>query len=126
MGPDLEKFERQLIGSMSKDELPLLLIGFDGSSPVGTAALKLQELEDLYPDYQYWLGSVYVAEGFRGRGYGAQLSLEIVRIAKQRGLPGVYLQTSSLDGGLYAKLGWEPVQQFLSRREKTLLMQRKF
>jgi GNAT superfamily N-acetyltransferase len=126
MGPDLAKFERRLVASMSKDGLPLVLIGFDDSKPVATAALKLQELEDLYPDCKYWLGSVCVAETFRGRGYGAQLSLEIVRIAKQRGLPHLYLQTSSLDGGLYAKLGWEPVEQFLSKRDETLLMLRKF
>ncbi len=126
MGSDLEKFERQLVGSMSEDKLPLLLIAFDGSTPIGTAALKLQELEDVYPNCQYWLGSVFVAEEFRGKGYAAQLSREIISNAKQRGLPHLYLQTSSLHGGLYAGLGWQPVQQFLHKNQATLLMLQKF
>ena len=126
MGSDLAKFERQLLGSMSQDKLPLLLIAFSGTEPVGTAALKLQELEDVYPDCQYWLGSVFVADEFRGRGYAAQLSMEVIRIAKARGLPHLYLQTSAKDGGLYAKLGWEPLQQFVHKHEETLLMLHKF
>ena len=126
MGPDLAKFEQQLVSSTSKDKLPLLLIAFEGNVPIGTAALKLQELLDFYPDCQYWLGSVFVAEEYRGKGYAAQMSKEIINIAQQRGLPHLYLQTSSLDGGLYAGLGWEPVQNFLYKNQDTLLMLQKF
>jgi len=125
MGPDLDKFERQLLASMSEDKLPILLIGFEGGKPIGTAALKLQELEDFYPDCQYWLGSVFVSDEYRGQGYAALLSKEILRIAKQRGLPHLYLQTTASDGGLYAKLGWQSVQKFMHKRETTLLMLQK-
>jgi GNAT superfamily N-acetyltransferase len=126
MGPNLADFERQLLASMSKDDLPILLIAFEADTPVGTAALKLHELEDLYPHCQYWLGSVFVVEQFRGKGLAAQLSREIVRLAKLRGFPHLYLQTSAIEGGLYAKLGWEPLQRFVTKNEETLLMLQRF
>ncbi len=124
IGPDLEKFERRLLASMSENELPILLIAFENLKPCGTAALKLQELEDYYPNCQYWLGSVFVAEQYRGKGVAAQLSLEVVKLAQQRGLPQLYLQTSAADGGLYSKLGWQPVEHFLDRGQDTLLMRK--
>mgnify|MGYP001172225030 CR=1 FL=1 len=87
--------------------------------------MKLQEVEGLFPDKQYWLGSVFVDEVHRGVGIASALSMKIVQLAEQKGVPHLYLQTFDLDGGLYGKLGWKPVQLFNDRDEDTLLMVRK-
>jgi hypothetical protein len=48
--------------------------------------------------------------------------MQIVSLAKNMGLPHLYLQTSNLSGGLYASLGWQPVERFFYHNEETLLM----
>jgi GNAT superfamily N-acetyltransferase len=68
-------------------------------------------LFDLYPEREFWLGDVFVAPDFRGRGIGSALALKIVEIARSRDIQSIHLQTQSLNGGLYAKLGWEKVEQ---------------
>lgn len=122
LGPDLDGVEQQLVRSLSKTELPVHLLAYLDEVPVGTAALKHQEMESLYPDCYYWLGSVFVDPRYRGSKVASELTMQIVRLAKGRGLPHLYLQTANLSGGLYASLGWKPVERFFYNDEETLLM----
>lgn len=122
MGTDIEAMEQQLLGSLSKEQLPVHILAMKNGEPIGTAALKLQELNELFPDKKYWLGSVFVEAGHRGDNVATALTREIVALAEGRGLPHLYLQTVNLSGGLYAKLGWKPVERFIYRGTETLLM----
>lgn len=124
MGP-LDKARQQLVDSLGKANLPVHILATQDGQPIGTAVLKNQELGDLYPDCQFWLGSVYVDEAFRGARLASTLAEYIADLARQRGLPHLYLQTINTSGGLYAKLGWEPVEEFDYRGQRTLLMFRK-
>ena len=125
MGSDIKSLETQLRKSLSKSELPIHIIATIDGNAVGTAALKLQEVAELFPDNQYWLGSVFVDEQHRGNSIASKLSKRIVELAKEKGLPHLYLQTIDLRGGLYAKLGWEPIREFNYKEEQTLLMLKK-
>ena len=125
MGSDADQAAEQLRNSLSKTRLPIHVLAMVDGRPVGTAALKAQEIGELFPDYQYWLGSVFVEEESRGRQIASQLSLQIEEIAKQMGLPHLFLQTIELDGGLYANLGWEKVEEFSHMNERALLMLKK-
>ncbi len=125
MGNDASQAAEQLRSSLSKTQLPIHILATVDGRPVGTAALKAQEIGEVFPDYQYWLGSVFVEEGSRGRHIASRLSLQIEEIAKQMGLPHLYLQTIDLDGGLYADLGWERVEEFTHMNEHALLMLKK-
>lgn len=122
MGSDLPALRQQLSDSLSRDQLPLHILAMENGQAIGTAALKLQEIAELYPDRQFWLGSVFVAESHRGVKAASALTLKIVELAEARGIPHLYLQTIALDGGLYGRLGWEPVEQFSYRGIQTLLM----
>lgn len=124
MGGDLELARDQLRSSLSTTELPIHILATLDGIPVGTAALKQQELADVFPDYHYWLGSVFVEEGFREGQIASQMSLHISEMAKRLHLPHLYLQTINLDGGLYSKLGWAPVTEFTHMDEHALLMLR--
>jgi GNAT superfamily N-acetyltransferase len=125
MGSDLELARDQLLSSLSRTELPIHILATHDGIPVGTAALKQHELAEVFPDYHYWLGSVFVEEGVRDGRIATQMSLHIVEMANRLHLPHLYLQTIRLNGGLYSKLGWEPVAEFTHMREHALLMLRK-
>ena len=125
MGSDAGLAAEQLLSSLSRTSLPIHILATLDGRPVGTAALKAQEIGEVYPDYQYWLGSVFVEKESRGRQIASRLSLQIEEIAQQMGLPHLYLQTIDLDGGLYAELGWERVEEFTHMNENTLLMLKK-
>lgn len=122
MGSDLAALEQQLLASLSKDQLPLHIVATKAGQPIGTAALKLQELAELFPDKQFWLGSVFVEESHRGSKVASDMTMKTVELAQARELPHLHLQTLDLSGGLYAKLGWEPIEQFTFRGAPTLLM----
>lgn len=122
MNPDLNAAEIELTQSLSKSSLPIHIIAFENLIPVGSAALKLQELDDVYPECQYWLGSVFVDKHFRGGKIASALTMHVVELANSMSLPHLYLQTSKLNGGLYAQLGWKPLEKFSYKGEKTLLM----
>jgi len=119
---DLETYTEQFLAKLGKDELPLDIIAIKAGQPAGSAALKEHEMEELYPDFHYWLGSVYVAPEFRGQGVARLLAGQIVKLAKQRQLPQLYLQTVDLTGGLYADLGWQSVDRLVYKGQETLVM----
>jgi len=87
MGSDLAALEQQLLTSLSKDQLPLHIVATKAGQPIGTAALKLQELAGLFPDKQFWLGSVFVEESHRGSGIASDMTMKIVELARARELP---------------------------------------
>jgi GNAT superfamily N-acetyltransferase len=122
MGSDFSSLEQQLADSLSKTEFPIHIIASIDAVPVAVAALKRQELVELFPDKQYWLGSVYVDENWRGRKLGSQITAHAIELAREKGLPHLYLQTQNLSGGLYTKLGWQAIEQLSVRGDPTLLM----
>lgn len=124
MGGDVELVRDQLRRSLSKTDLPIHILATLDGIPVGTAALKQHELPGKFPNYNYWLGSVFVKEGFRDQQIASQMSLHIVEMARWMHLPHLYLQTIDLNGGLYSKLGWEAVTEFTYMDERALLMLR--
>ena len=124
MGP-IDQAASQLRANLNSDSLPIQILAMLNGEPVGTAVLKHQELGDLFPDKQYWLGSVFVDEAHRGASIATRLVEQIIALAEARGLPQLYLQTINTSGGLYARLGWDPIQLFDYRGERTLLMVRK-
>lgn len=122
MGSDFDSLEQQLTDSLSKTEYPIHVIASVDAVPVAVAALKRQELVELFPHKQYWLGSVYVDGDYRKRKLGSKITARIVALAQEMGLPHLYLQTQNLGGGLYKGLGWRAVEQFSDWGEETLLM----
>lgn len=122
MGSDFDSLEQQLAASLNRTEFPIHVVASVEGEPVAVAALKLQELADLFPDNHYWLGSVYVDEAWRGKKIGSQVTTRVIELAREMGLPHLYLQTQNLSGGLYAELGWQPIQQLSVRGDPTLLM----
>lgn len=111
---------------LNRDEIPFILLATNGDEIVGAAALKFREMAEMFPEKEHWLGGVYVAADYRGKGYGAQLVEKITSLAPAYGVQTLHLQTMALDGGLYARLGWKPCVQVISRGSNVLVMERHF
>ena len=107
---------------LSRDKVPIQIVAVMENAIVGVAVLELHEMFDLYPERLFWLGSVVVPRELRGRGIGSALATKIVEIAKAKDIKAVHLQTEHLNGGLYAKLGWQRIEQVHHKGRDVLVM----
>ena len=100
------------LASLKPDDLPFHLLALGERNILGVATLKDRSaLHKLFPDFRYWLSGVYVPPALRGRGIATALCLKMVDIAKTKGVRRLHLTMEALDGGLYAKIGWQPIRQ---------------
>jgi GNAT superfamily N-acetyltransferase len=121
-GASIQDLSARLRGQLNRDQIPVQIIAVRDEQVVGVAVLKLHEMVDLYPEKRFWLGNVFVAPEFRGRGIASTLATKIVEVAKSQSVDALHLQTESLNGGLYAHLGWEKVEQVHYKGYDALVM----
>ena len=122
MGLDLDTITEQFRGSLSTCKLPLDIVATLDGEMIGTAALKEHEMREVFPDYQFWMGSIFVTPEYRNMGIATLLSNHIVGMSNERWLPQLYLQTTDITGGLYARLGWKPLERLNYKNTDTLIM----
>jgi len=94
----------KLQGHMNRDKLPIAWIAHANGELLGSAALRVHDLEsreDLTP----WLGGVIVGPAFRRRGIGAALCATVEDAARSRGVQKLYLFTHDKQAW-YSRLGW--------------------
>jgi len=108
-GNSVEQTIERIKGKLNRDKPPLHILAISTGRVLGVAQLKLGEMS-IYPEKEFWLGSLFVSHKFRGCGVGSALAEEIAVIAKRFGIKELYLQTEVLDGGLYKCLGWNPIE----------------
>ncbi|WP_164085641.1 GNAT family N-acetyltransferase [Stenotrophomonas maltophilia] len=123
-GLSLEQELQRLNPVQDADGFPHLIAAFDGGQLVGAVQLKRREMQ-AFPQYEHWLGSVFVADSHRGRGLAGALVEQAAVRAARMWVTDLYLQTEALDGGLYARLGWRPLQEADNRSHRVLVMVRR-
>lgn len=108
----VERRMGELNGRLVEDRIPLTFAAFATTAPdapvIGTAALTPDDMDDR-PELTPWLASVLVAPTARGSGVGSALVRTVVAKAAQMGFPVLYLYTENQQA-LYARLGWEAVE----------------
>jgi GNAT superfamily N-acetyltransferase len=114
---------QRLTAAAANDGLPMYLLAVEGETVVGCGALKLREMET-YPKREHWLGSVYVKPAWRGHGIASRLVEAVVAVSPRFGVSVLSLQTERPDGGLYAKLGWRPVERVWFHGTEVTVMER--
>lgn len=119
----LEKITMRLQGMLHRDRVPLHVLAVEGPAILGVCQLKIREM-DIYPDKEHWLGGVFVAPLARGQGLASKLVTRCLELAKQFQVRKLYLQTEQLDGGLYARLGWRPLETVHYNGLHVLVMER--
>lgn len=122
-GKTLEQDIQRLQIYLNKDKVPLMLLAIQDGELLGAAQLKFREMS-IYPEKEHWVGGVYVAEAHRGKGIARQILLALIAIAKSLKIETLYLQTEHLNGGLYGRMGWTPIEQVNYRGIDVLVMEK--
>jgi len=89
---------------VNRDELPIAWVAHANGQVLGTASLRVHDLEgreDLTP----WLGGVFVGSKFRRRGIGEALCVTVENAARLRGVQILYLFTLDKQAW-YSRQGW--------------------
>jgi len=97
----------KLKAHMNRDKLPIAWVAHASGQLLGTAALRVHDLEgreDLTP----WLGGVFVGPHFRRCGIGEALCAAVEDEARSRSIPTLYLFTLDKQAW-YSRLGWSTV-----------------
>lgn len=102
----LADFVAELAESLQSDDLPQTWLLLDEHNQVcGTGSLLLRDMktnQELSP----WLANIFLRPESRGQGLGRWLVLQLMRQAKQRNVPMLYLFTEDQQS-FYEKLGWQ-------------------
>lgn len=100
---------------------PMIVLAKSDHQLVGAAQLKITEM-DIRPEYEYWIGGVYVSANNRGKGVGSVLVQEVINRAKEAGISKLYLQTENLSGGMYLRHGFKPIEEVHYKGYHVLVM----
>ena len=122
-GHSTNELELKLKDYLNHNKLPLIVLALDDSKLMGAAQLRYHEM-DIYPEREHWLGGVYVTSEHRGNGVAQALVNAVIAKAKTLGVSSINLQTEDFTGGLYASLGWQPVEQVIYHGIKVLVMEK--
>ncbi|MDZ7718823.1 MAG: GNAT family N-acetyltransferase [Balneolaceae bacterium] len=120
----VKRSEEILSDYFNRNTMPLLILALEKDEILGAIQLKFYEM-DIYPNREHWLGGVFVPEKHRGRKIARKLILHAMKIAKSHEVDILFLQTEKLDGGLYKRLGWKPVEKATYRGKEVLIMKKK-
>jgi N-acetylglutamate synthase-like GNAT family acetyltransferase len=118
----LESIERRVRQRLHKDKIPLCLVAFADSKPIATTTLKIREM-DIYPQFEYWLGNVYVVPEYRNQGVGSQIVESTVERAKLLGVKNLYLYTQDREH-FYQRLFWTAIEQVEYHGHMVIVMRR--
>ena len=102
------------------NKIPINYVATKKGRLVGTFNLMLSDppaRKDLSP----WLGSLYVEPDCREQGIGTLLLKSAIAKAKNLGIDTLYLCTSTQQQ-MYARLGWQPIDEVTFRDEKVTIM----
>lgn len=120
-------------GSYTVEEMTALILApsdgpketfvlFDGSQPVGTAAMIPADL-DARPDLTPWLAGLFVEPAFRGRGHAKALVHQVESFASSAAVSVLWLYTLGAEA-FYARLGWVKAGLEEDRGQAVVLMKR--
>lgn len=104
----VEHRARKLQSHMQKAALPLALVALEQGEVLGTASLRVHDLEgreELSP----WLGGVFVLPNHRDKGVASALCKAAKEQARAMGISSLYLFTSDQQN-LYERLGWKTIE----------------
>ncbi|MBB3166839.1 GNAT family N-acetyltransferase [Simiduia aestuariiviva] len=89
-------------------DFPLIITIHENQDLVAAAELKFREHID-YPQYEHWVGGVYVVKNKRGKGYAKALVSKAQEHVAALKIEHLYLQCEDHNKGLYEKLGFKPI-----------------
>ena len=105
---------------LNRDALPIAWVAHANGQVLGTAALRIHDLEDR-KDLTPWLGGVLVGRQFRRQGIGEALCAAVEEQARSRGIETLYLFTLDLQAW-YSRQGWKPLASCVWHERPGMIM----
>jgi N-acetylglutamate synthase-like GNAT family acetyltransferase len=119
-GDSIEARQARLQNYSNRDRIPLTVVALEGGVVLGSASLVPHDMEtrmELTP----WLAGVFVGEGYRRKGIGAELVRRIMAEAGKLNVPLLYLYTVHSEK-FYAGLGWTLQERTAYRDQQVVIM----
>lgn len=105
----------------SNRDIPFSLVAHDEEELVGTLELKIQENKK-YPEYEFWIGGVYVPSAHRRKGIAKKLMSAAREMAVSRGVSTLYLQCETHNVDFYRDQGFNAIHQSTHGHWETTIM----
>jgi len=118
-----KEFSLNLQKYLNRDKIPLMVLAIDSEKIIGAAQIKYREME-IYPEKEHWIGGIFVTKLYRRRKVATRLIDKVTAIAQSLDVCTLHLQTERLDGGLYSRLGWKPIDQVEYKGSELLVMEK--
>lgn len=123
-GGSLNRSIERFTKCANKDRVPITFVAFFNDKPAGMASLWLNDCDEklhLTP----WLASVYVHPFYRGMHIASLLIDKVESEARRLGYRHCYLVTEEAKT-LYAKCGWQEIEQIETCYGNACLMKKNF
>jgi len=117
----VERVHEQVSKTGNRGKVPLTVIALKNEEFIGAVQLKLYE-NKCYPEYQHWLGGMYVKPQYRGQGISSVLIKQALIHALQVNVACLYLQCESHNIGLYQKHGFKFLHEGKHRMPVSIMM----
>lgn len=124
ISPDVsEEMVREKVAAkaINRDQIPLALVVHDNNQLVGVAELKYRE-NLTHPDYEHWLGGVFVESSKRGQGIASLLIREALKKSIALDIKKLYLQCEFHNISLYKNHGFDVLHRVVSDEIATTIM----
>ncbi|MGY0216394.1 GNAT family N-acetyltransferase [Endozoicomonadaceae bacterium StTr2] len=110
-GMTLEKvIEKVREKACNRNEIPFAFVIHEDQELTGVAELKFRENSN-HPEYEHWVGGIYVNPQHRGKGYAGILIARAKDYAREEGIKSLYLQCEDHNIDLYLKHGFRVLHQ---------------
>ena len=115
-------YQKVLEKAAHRDVIPLAIVVHHEKELIGVLELKRHENKN-YPEYEYWIGGVFVDPIWRGQGGAGSMIAMAKEKAKQLGITTLYLQCESRNIDLYQRHGFIIIHQAYYHNIETTIMQ---
>ena len=114
--------DKVLLKANSRHEFPLAFVLHDERNKLAAVAeLKIRENVH-FPEYEHWLGGVYVESSSKGKGYAAALVTRAQSHVFQLGVAKLFLQCEARNQALYIRYGFRPLHKADNNGVETTIM----
>jgi len=107
--------------ALNRTALPLAFIAHSEGSLHGVAELKFRENKS-YPEYEHWLGGVFIAPDSRGKGIAGLLIKSALEHISKSGVNDLFLQCEPENVTLYEKFGFRKLHNIKHDDESVAVM----
>jgi len=115
-------FSEKMKTHLNRDRLPIAFIAVSDSAVVGTASLRVCDM-DTRSELTPWLAAVFVPTEFRGQGIGSRLEGAVIQKTKELGYGTIYLYTFDQEP-FYRRLNWTVREKTEYRNHRVTVMEK--